>query len=254
MFDQAWNFLSAENVLKSDGKYNRTYVAVPIANPGVTDSYLDAPNGIISGINGVGITKNCENPDRLLAFYDWLLQKDVQNYLSWGEEGKDFSVVNGNGRILTKERRDLINDSAQKRDLTGDTLWQYCPKMQGLYEDGSPCTPTDSTDEFKASQYEYDQNFLSTLKINYPAEVLSEPVKRPDYYPVWGFTIEDGSAAMTANTKFNDVSRKYLPRLIMSKADVFDALWDKYVKDFNACNPQVYLDEVNRQIKEKMSK
>ena len=79
MFDQYWDFrYTAENVLKSDKKSNRTYVSVPIANPGVKDGYLDAPNGIIPGINGIGITKKCKNPERLLEFFDWMLRRDVQ--------------------------------------------------------------------------------------------------------------------------------------------------------------------------------
>ena len=64
-----------------------TYVALPITNPGVKDGYLDQSNGIPTGTNGIGITINCENPDRLLRFFDWMLQREVQDYLQWGEEG-----------------------------------------------------------------------------------------------------------------------------------------------------------------------
>jgi putative aldouronate transport system substrate-binding protein len=252
MFDQQWNFASGENVLKSDNKYNRTYVAVPITNPGVKDGYLDAPT--FTGNNGLGITKKCQNPDRLLAFYDWLLQEDVQNYLNWGVEGKDYTKVGETGKVWTKEYRDIRNDDAKRRDLTGYILANYSPKRQGLYDDGSPCTNQDSVDEYKASLSEYDLNFLKAFNIDYHAQILSAPVVRPKYYPVWAFSIEDGSEAKTANTKFNDVSRKYLPRLIMSKSADYDALWDKYVAEFNTSNPQAYLDEVNRQIKAKMGK
>jgi putative aldouronate transport system substrate-binding protein len=106
-FDQGWNSIPADNFLKAEKKFNRTYVAVPIVNPGIKDSYLDAPNGRIPGFNGIGITKKCKNPDRLLAFYDWMLQQDVQNYLQWGVEGQDYIKLDNGGKVFTAERREI---------------------------------------------------------------------------------------------------------------------------------------------------
>ncbi|NLD47136.1 MAG: extracellular solute-binding protein [Clostridiaceae bacterium] len=249
MFDQWWNYNTAENALKSAGKDNRTYVSVPLTNPGVQDGYLDATSESITGTGGLSITKNCKDPERLLAFYDWLLQREVQDYLQWGEEGKDWNKVGENGKVLTSERREMLKDTAKKRDLTGDTLWQYTPKMQGLYEDGSPCGPGDSADEYMAGLTAYDQKFLKDLNIQYPAQLLSPPVKRPKYYPTWSFPIEDGSPAKTAKTKLEDVCRRYYPQLIMTPSNQFDAMWDKFLADIKAGNIQPFVDEMNRQIK-----
>ncbi len=252
MFDQDWNFLQASDVLRTDGKDNRTYVAVPIANPGVTDSYLDAPNGIITGVNGIGITKNCENPERLLAFYDWLASEEVQKYLQWGEEGIDFITNDAGKYLLTAERRETLKDSAYRRDMWGHTLWNYSPKLQGLYEDGNGCGPDNQAEEFKAGLSEYDQAFLTAYGFDYYAQLLSTPEMRPAYYPVWGMVIEDGSAAKTASTTMVETCRKYYPRLVLSDPAEFDALWTEFVAEIEKGDPKPYLDEVNRQIKEKM--
>ncbi len=253
-FDQNWNFQSAVNVLKSDGKYNRTYVAVPITNAGVPDGYLDAPNGVITGNNGVGITVNCKNPERLLKFFDWILQREVQDYLQWGVEGVDHTVLENGSKVLTAERRAIMNDTAKKRDLTGDTLWQYCPKRQGLYDDGTPCGPENSADEYLASLSEYDRTFLESFGFKYPAEFMSAPVERPAYYPVWSMTLEEGSAASVSNTKMNDIIRRYYPQLILAEDGEYQALWDEMINEFNSNDLQPYLDEVNRQITVLMSK
>lgn len=253
-FDQQWNFASGENVLKTDGKDNRTYVSVPLTNPGVKDSYLDAPTNTITGNNGLGITTKCKNPDRLLKFYDWLLQPSVQNYLQWGEEGTDYTVTADGGKVLTAERRAINNDTAKKRDMTGDTLWQYTPKLQGLYDDGTPCGPGDSKDEYLASQSDYDKNFLASYKIQYPAQLLSEPAARPAYYPVWSMTIQDGSDAKVANTKLVDICRKYYPQLVLCSPSDYDKLWDEFLKQVDNGNVQPYLDEVNQQIAKAMGK
>lgn len=248
-FDQFWNFRKADDALKAAGKYNRSYIAVPIANPGVKDNFIDPPEKKISGTGGVIITKNCKEPDRLLAFYDYVLNREVQDYLIWGVEGKDWVKMGDTGRKLTDERRAIVRDTAKKRDQTGDTLWQYTPKMQGMYEDGTPCEPDSSKEEYMAGLSEYDQNFLKALKVEFPAGILSEPTIRPAYYPVWSFPIEDGSPAKTANTRFIEICRKYDPQLVLVKPDQYDALWDKFLKEIEAGNPQPYLDEINRQIK-----
>lgn len=254
MFDQGWNFNQAVDVLKTDGKDNRTYVAVPLANEGVRDSYLDGKdpdNMTVTGINGIGITKNCKNPERLLAFYDWLLNEDVQAYLIWGEEGTDYVFEEGR-RILTPERRQLWKDTAKKRDLTGHTLWNYSPKLQGLAPDGNAYDPGNQPEEFKAGLTEYNQKFLDGYGFDYFAQLLSEPEVRPTYYPVWGFTIEDGSAASVASTKMVETCRKYMPRLVLCEPAEYDALWAEFVSEIEKGNPQPYLDEVSRQIKLKM--
>ncbi|NLU53090.1 MAG: extracellular solute-binding protein [Clostridiaceae bacterium] len=251
MFDQHWNFMQGENVLKSEGRYERTYISVPIANPGVTDAYLEAKSGTISGTGGITISTKCKDVDRLMAFYDWLLNREVQDYLQWGIEGKDWVRVGTVGKKLTDERRAIINDNNKRRDLTGDTLWQYTPKMQGLYEDGAPCGPADSEDEFFAGLSEYDQNFFSKLGIKYPAQILTV-VKNPAYYPVWSFAIEDGSPARLAHAKLEDVCRKYYPQLIMSDPAKYDSLWEQFVAEVKAGKPEDYLNEVDRQIQLKM--
>lgn len=254
MFDQQWNFGSAENVLKTDGKDNRTYVSVPITNPGVPDGYIDKTALTITGNNGLGITKNCKNPERLLAFCDWLLQREVQDYLQWGEEGVDYIQLEDGGKVLTETRRATNKDETLKRDTTGDVLWQYTPKHQGLYEDGEPCGPGDSDDEFKAALTEYDQKFLTAYGFNYFAELLSEPIVRPAYYPVWSMNLEDGSAAAVAHTKVEDICRKYYPRLVICEDAEYDGLWNEFLAEMDAANLTPYTDEVDRMIADLMAK
>lgn len=247
-FDQGWDFAQGESVLKADGKDNRTYIAVPIANPGVRDSYLDYNTGVMTGNNGIGITVNCKNPERLMKFFDYIMQKDVQTYLLWGDEGTDWNYTADGSRVQTDARRALMKDDAKKRDQTGHTLWNYCPKRQGMYADGTPCTPDDSADEYLAGLSDYDKEFLAKYGFKYPAQMLSDPEERPSYYPVWSMTIEDGSAAAVANTKMNDIIRRYYPQLILCDEGKYEDLWAEMLNEFNSNDLQPYLDEVNRQI------
>lgn len=256
-YDQNWNFSSAVDLLKADGKDNRTYVSVPLTNEGVRDGYIEGKNpdgSLSSGINGIGITTKCKNPERLLTFYNWLLQRDVQDYLLWGEEGVDWTRDADGGKIFTEERRALWRDTARKRDETGFVLWNYSPSWQGIYKyDGEPVTSDDSASEYLASQSEYDQQFLTGYGIKYPAEMHSEPIVRPDYYPVWSMALEDGSAAAVANTKVTDVTTKYYSRLVLAEDDAsYDKIWDEFLKEFHAINLDALKTEIDRQINLKM--
>ncbi len=248
-FDQSWNFGNAENVLKSDGQYERTYVSVPIANEGVQDSYLDSQSSNITGLNGIGITTKCKDPERLLRYYDYLLQPEVQDLLQWGVEGENY-VINENGeKVLTEEGRAISQDETRRRDESGYIIANYSPKMQGLYDDGTAANPDASTAEYFAGLSDYDKEFLAAYDIDYPTQLLSEPADRPAYYPVWGMTIEDGSPAKVAENKLVDVCRKYYPQLILAEDDAeFDSIWNAFLAEFEDSGYDVYLKEVQRQI------
>lgn len=255
-YDQTWNSDAGVNVLKNDGKYNRTYIAVPITADGTGDGYIDAATGIPSTVNGIGITVNSENKDRILAYYDWLLQREVQDYLAWGEEDVDW-VYNADktGKEFTEARRAIANDTAQNRDLTGHTLRNYTPKWVGVYKDDGMATGSDqSIAEKLAALSEYDQAFLKAYDFEYPAEMMSAPIARPAYYPVWAMTIEDGSAAAVSSTKITDMTVKYYPQLILAENDAaYEATWTEFVEAFDAIDLDAYKSEVDRQIEMKMS-
>jgi len=157
---------------------------------------------------------------------------------------------------LTDERRAINYDTAQKRDKTGFPLWNYCPKWTGLYtEDDMPCGPDESADEYLAAQSDYDQSFLEGYGIKYPAEMFSDPIIRPAYYPVWAMSLEDGSAAAVASTKITDVTMKFYPRLILASDEAeYDSIWEDFLSEFNAIDLDAYQTEIDRQIELKMGK
>lgn len=256
-FDQSWNFQTANNLLKADGKFERTYIALPITDPGVKDGYIDGANGLPATNNSVMISVNCENPERILAYFDWMLQREVQDYLQWGEEGTDWNYSeDGSDRALTAERRALVQDTEKSRDQTGSILANYCPAVEGIYlADGMPANPNCSAAEYLAAQGEFDQEFLKGYGIEYPAELHSDPVVRKAYYPVWGMSLEDGSAAAVTNEKIVDVCSKNFAKMILAKDEAeYESLWEAYLKEFNALDLESYQTEIDRQIAEKMAK
>jgi putative aldouronate transport system substrate-binding protein len=252
MFDQYWNFQSGETPLRTEERYERTYVPLDITYEGYRGWYLDAPT--FTGGNGMGLTVNCKDPERALQYIDMLLTEDMQKLLQWGIEGVHYHVDDNGIFYRTEEQRANSRDQTWIINNMADQLWNQFPKIQGIFSDGNWCSPNEQPGEVLAQQAKYDQDFLSKYGFKLPTEFLSPPPKPmpEDYYPVWAYTIEDGSEAKNAINKITELENTYLPRIITESADKFDAAWDAYVAELHKVNYQAYLDEVNRQIKERM--
>jgi putative aldouronate transport system substrate-binding protein len=57
-----------------------------------------------------------------------------------------------------------------------------------------------------------------------------------------------------ANTKINDTSTKYLPKVILAKPSEFDSAWSEYVSEIGKANVKAYEDKINEQIKWRIEK
>ncbi len=253
MFDQYWNFQSGERPIRYEERYERTYVPLDITYDGYTGWYMEAPT--FSGGNGMGITTACKNPERALQYIDTMLSEDMQKLLQWGIKGEHYQVDADGKFYRTQEQRKNVNDKTWVLNNMADQLWHQFPKIQGIFSDGNWASPGEQPGEVLVQQAKYDQNFLSRYGFKLPTEFLSPPPAStpPDYYPVWAYTIEDGSPAKMAINKITELQNKYLPRLIVEDVGKFDEAWGAYVAELEKVNYKAYLDEVNRQIKERMS-
>lgn len=251
MFDQYWNFEQAVRVLQDEEKYERTYVPLDITFDGYTGAYQDAPT--FTGGNGMGITTQCKDVERALEYIDYCLQEDVQKLLQWGIEDQHYQVGDDGIFYRTEEQRVNSTDQSWIYDNMGDQLWNQFPKIQGIFSDGNWCTPNEQPGEVLATQANYDQEFLENYGFSLTTEFLTPPPSEsPDYYPVWGYTIPDGSDAQMGFNELTDLQNTYLPRVIISDQGDFDAAWDDYMERMDRINTQAYLDFVNGEIRERM--
>ncbi len=252
MFDQYWNFQSGEKPLKTEEKWERTYVALDITYEGYKGWYLDAPT--FTGGNGMGLTTACKDPERALQYIDMMLTEDMQKLLQWGIEGVNYQVGDDGLYYRTEEQRAQSRDQAWIYDNMADQLWNQFPKLQGIYSDGNWCHPNEQPGEVLAEQSKYDQDFLSHYGFKLPTEFLNPPPAKdpPPYYPVWGYTVEDGSDAKNAINRITELENTYLPRIITEDASKFDAAWDAYVELLHDSGYEAYLEFVNAEIQKRI--
>lgn len=245
MFDQHWNFQSAENALITQKKDERTYVGLPIVfDEGIRDHYKDRP--ALNLNNGFGITVNAseEQAIRIIKLLDTLIQEDWQKILAWGIEGEDYIVKDGRF-MKTQEQRDLFTDATWKLANKADSFYGQAPKMEGLFSDGNATDAAAQPEEILAGMKEYDKNFLAQYGFNSYVDFFSPAPENDIAYPAWSVDLVDGSEAKIVNTKQNELSTKYLPKAILAKPEEFDSVWDEYVAEIRKLNIKAYEDRIN---------
>jgi putative aldouronate transport system substrate-binding protein len=241
--DQLWNFNSGLDPLRAEGRHERTFLPLDFTYDGVTPMYLDSRQ--FTGNNGIIVNKDIANPERLIQYWDYLIQEDVQRLLAWGIEGEHW-YYNDQGQIeRPQEQRELQVEQRYQFDKMGQFLYDRMPKMQGSYADGNATTPGEQPAEYFAGLTDYDKALFAKLGIqNQTGLMRSVPAEWPAYYPYWSMTWEDGSAAGLANQRLEDVRKRYLAQLVICPAGDFDSLWNEYVSEVHNVDSQPLYDVI----------
>lgn len=243
MFDQHWNYQDAEFALTTEGKDERTWVPLPLVFDTSTEPYYqDRP--VLNVNTGFALTVNCENPVRVMQFFDALLTEDWQRTLGWGIEGEDYMVDESGMFYCTQEQRDRDRDTTVRLSNEAYTLWYYSPKMEGSFSDGNATSPGSQPKEFYDGLKDYDKDFLSHYGFMTWADFLNPPPPNRVSYPAWNVDLVDGSDAQLAFTKIDEIGTKYLPRCIMADPAAFDGIWDEYVAEMHTCDIDAFVARV----------
>lgn len=252
MFDQHWNFNAAEDSLTTQGKIERTYVGLPLVyDTSTKDYYRDL--AVLNLNNGFGISVNAKDPVKIIKLLDTLIQEDWQKTLSWGIEGEDYIVENGRF-MRTQEQRDQAADATWQLANKAKKFMDFAPKIEGSYSDGNATDAAAQPEEYKAGIKPYDKEILDAYGFNSYVDFFSEPPANPVAYPAWSIDLVEGSDAKVANTKLNDTSTKYLPKVILANPNEFDSAWSEYVAQIGKVDVKAYEDKINEQIKWRIEK
>ncbi|MBN2535514.1 MAG: extracellular solute-binding protein [Spirochaetales bacterium] len=253
MFDQKWNFQRAEYSLKKQGKIWRTYAPCPVTyDESIKDYYMDRP--VVNVDRGFGISVNCKDPERLIKLFDSLLDEEWQKFLQWGVEGEDY-IVNDKGKFIrTQEMRDMQNDPAWKQSHTGLSFFDESTKLEGTFSDGNATSPGIQPEEYFESLKPEDKEFLAGYGYKTFSDFFSPPPPNPPHYPVWSLHIPEGTPGQTAFLKYDDISLKYLPRVILADPKNFENVWAQYMDELEKIDIPAYLDAVNEAIQVRIKK
>lgn len=188
-----------------------------------------------SGINGWTVTlisKNCEHPERAIAFMDYMLSELGQLRISLGVEGETFDYVDGKP-VVKEEVRALLNTDRAAYDRTygaDDTYWMLQDSVMQLKWQQQPEEPVRQIMEWSYPYVVYNGQYDSFLP--------------------------NGSREAYEDKKIERLWSETLPRLLLAESEEeFDRIFADFLQKREANGfeeVQAAKTELMRQAKEKM--
>ena len=222
-----------------------------VMKPGGKQQWYSSEPGI-NNASGIAVTTSCADPDRAFKFMNDILSQEVHDLRFWGIEGEDY-LVDENGMFYrTPEMRSKWNDD---RYLASQACtYLYMPQWRGISRDGKNCMmPEEQGSEYMATLPEPVAKCFQAYGVtNYVEMIGSDTSSRGPWFPLW-----DWSNSLSSNTDYGkawkdmgNCKQKWLPEVV--KAKDFDKAWNDYVSAYNDCNPKVFLNEAQQEIKRRM--
>ena len=184
----------------------------------------------ITGINGWTVTlisKNCEHPDRAIAFLDYLLSEHGQKLTYLGVEGVTYDVVDGN-IVMKEEVEKLLNSDRKSYDAlygADNTYWMLqdnAMQMQWVEKTEAPMA------QLEEWTYPYAK-YVGQYEIIFSTDT---------YFG-------------TINTKVERLWSKTLKKLLLAESEeVFDELWAEFIKERRELGYEELLQEKTRRMLE----
>ncbi|MDQ0059090.1 ABC transporter substrate-binding protein [Paenibacillus harenae] len=244
-FDYKWQVDNALNVLKDAARKDPSldkyrYFPLPITfDESITDAYIDAEGGVVTN-RGIGITVSAKDPVRIIEYFDNLLKEENQILTSWGIKGETYEV-NEEGRYYrTQEQIDKINEAFNEEFGFKYYSWNW--PMYGAnstLSDGNAKGVAIQPEVFQMSLTEADKAILGKYGVQTYSQMFAKPVFRP-WYPAWGFAKEQNSPEIMWETKKDELTKKYYPKMVLADPGKFESVWEDYMKEFGKLDTAGY--------------
>lgn len=255
MIDQHWEFNDAEIALKTRNLDNRTWVPLPLTiDKSIKPNYRMKP--ALNSSGGLGITTSCKDVDGALQAINDLLSEDLLKLRYWGEKDKDYSVDDKGLMVRNEEQR----ENYRNKDWRNANLciYSYLPQYSaGYYEDKiNAILPDHQLSDFEATLKDIDKKVLDAYGHKKWTDFLDPlPEENDPWYPIYSATQSwsaDEPAAMEM-TKMDDIKRQWLPKVIMTSPDKFEATWNEYQKELTTkIDIKVYEDTLTKEVKKRV--
>lgn len=245
--DQAWNFTTAVQALEAQGKFEDTYVPLPITIDGQRRDRWHSLSALDVS-NGLSITTSCKDIEGALQFINDLLDDEITKMIYWGEEGVDY-MVDGDGLYYrTPEQRANIRNTDWVSQNMVNQAYAYFPHYEGLFDDGkNAIDPNQQPNEYYDSLEPVEKELLDGYGYKTFLDFLSPSLPNEPWYPMWSYTNTwtTDTDYGAARAKMTELKHEYLPKAMMAPADQFDTIWNEYMETYRTeVDIDAYLDEL----------
>ena len=249
MIDQWWDFAyTAGDAIKQAGldEQGCDYIPVPVTIDGRPNQWHNA-GGAFNESTGLAVTTSCDDVDAAMKFVNDLLDQDIHNLRFWGVKGTDYEVDENGEFYKTADERKKASDTAYK--ASHFCSYSYFPQYSGTSDDGINANkPDGQAREFYDGLNSDVQEAFDAYGVKTYVEMLGTNDAPGDWYPMWSFSnnFNTSTPGGVAWTKIGELKHKALPKVVMAKD--FDSEWNTYMDEYNACNPQDFLGELQTEL------
>ncbi|CUH92291.1 extracellular solute-binding protein [Herbinix luporum] len=245
--DQFWNFNTAVEALEAQGKFEDTYVPLPITIDGERVDRWHSP-AALDVSNGLSITKSCKDIEGALQFINDLLDDEITKMIYWGEEGVDYMVDENGVFYRTEEQRSNIRNTDWVTQNMVSSAYAYFPHYEGLFDDGiNAIDPNQQPGEYYDSLEPVEKELLDGYGYKTFLEFLSPSLPNEPWYPMWSYTNTwtTDTDYGKARAKITELKHEYLPRAMMASPEEFEDIWEEYMEVYRTeVDIDAYLDEL----------
>lgn len=211
---------------------DRIYIAVD----GPRNSAGDDPMLPGAGINGWTvslISKNCENPQKAIELFSYLISEEGQKLTYLGVEGETYDTADGE-IVLREEVKDLLNRDRDEYNMTygaDNTYWMFqdnVMQMQWKWE---------SEEDDPVAQLER----WTTPYTHYLAQ--------------YELCFDANSKAGNCDKQIKELWSHTLPKLLLAPSEEeFDAILEEFVEKREKLGFSIVMEESTKQVKETKAK
>ncbi|MDQ6417855.1 ABC transporter substrate-binding protein [Paenibacillus sp. LHD-117] len=256
-FDYRWQVQSGLNVLKDAARkdpsldgYN--YFPLPVTfDENTPDAYIDPQGGLVTN-RGIGITVSAKDPERIIQYFDNMLKEENQILTSWGIKGETYEVDENGRYYRTQEQIEKIDEAFNEKFGFKQYGWNW-PSYTGnsTLSDGNAKGVGVQPEVFQTSLTDKDKQILEKYDVQTYSQMFAKPVFRA-WYPAWGFAKEQNSPELMWETKKDELTKKYFPKLVLSAPDKFESVWEDYMKELSKLDTVGYEKWTTDQVKLKV--
>lgn len=194
--------------------YGENPDSIYIAVDGPKNSRGDDPVLPVTSINGWTVTlisKNCEHPDRAIAFIDYLMSEHGQKMIYLGVEGVTYDVIDGKPVVKEEVQEILDTDRTTYDRLYGgdDAYWMFQDNvMQLQWEQETP--------EAIAQLKEWSYPYVA-------------------YTGIYDIFLPTGSEEVMMDENITQLWSETLPRLLLAESEEeFDRIFEDFIAEREA--------------------
>lgn len=253
MVDQWWQFAySVNSSLEKMTAQGCGYVPLPITIDREKRNQWHIRRGAeINTADGIAITVSCEDIEGAMKFINDLLDEEILKLRYWGVEGKDYEIDENGVYYRTQEQRNAARDPGYVSSHY--CMYAFFPRIEGMLSDGiNAFSPEYQVDEFFDALVPDVKECLLAYGCKNYVDMLGTNDEPGPWYPMYSYSdmLSLDSEAGRVWELMNRVKKEYLPRVVMT--DDFDAMWQQYMEHYEACEPDIFFAEMQRELERRI--